>query len=277
MASGLNYWDGKAGRAGWTVSPFNLTSCSCLINGKSEEKIWMWPYFSGIHLFSRKDSRIRWFFSSSFFLTDFLSLLHHKIDFYLQNVFMGMRAFQWKHDKSSTNIGCLWEKWGHFYNAHFSQRATPPAILLYFQFHIPLVCLKLGYANSSWACAGFLNLRGLRRRSSDSWLTQKWLRKPGWIRSPDSHETPIFAECWLVTNETIFQSDFTSTGSLTPPCICERGRGGKIKSTWQKQKLRTWMFLWLNFRPKQVSGRARKKPNSFSTGLGETKPWGNVP
>lgn len=29
-----------------------------------------------------------------FFLTDFLSLLHRKIDFYLQNVFMRMRAFQ---------------------------------------------------------------------------------------------------------------------------------------------------------------------------------------
>lgn len=31
-----------------------------------------------------------------FLLTDFLSLLQGKIDFCLQNVFMGMRAFQWK-------------------------------------------------------------------------------------------------------------------------------------------------------------------------------------
>lgn len=56
----------------------------------------MQPYFSGIHLFSRKDSRTRWFFAFSFCLTDFLSLLYCKIDFCLQNVFKGMRFFSVK-------------------------------------------------------------------------------------------------------------------------------------------------------------------------------------
>lgn len=155
-ASGLNYWDGKTARAGWTASLFNLTSCSCLVNGKSKEKkIWIWPYFSGIHLFSRKDSGIRWSFSSSFFVTDFPSLLHHKIDFHLQNVFMRMRAIQWKHYKSLTNTEHLWEKWGCSYNAHFSQTAVPLAIFLYFQFYIVLVCLKVRYVISGWACASF--------------------------------------------------------------------------------------------------------------------------
>lgn len=131
----------------------------------------------------------------------------------------GWGFFQWKHYKSSTNIGHLREKCGCFYNAHFSQRAAPPAIFLYFQFQVVLVCLKLGYVNSRWACAGFLTLPSWRRRSSDSWLMQKWLEKLGWIRSPDSNETAIHAECWLVANETIFQSDFTRISSLTPHSI----------------------------------------------------------
>lgn len=101
-------------------------------------------HFSGIHLFSRKDSRIKYFFFSSFFLTDFLSLLYCKIDFCLPNVFMGMRAFQWKYYKSFTHIRHLGEKWGCFYSAHFSQRAAPPAIFLISNFRMSLF--------EAWVC-----------------------------------------------------------------------------------------------------------------------------
>lgn len=186
---------------------------------------------------------------------------------------------------------CSWG-WGLFSEsiAHHSQasgifgKSEALSTMLIFhrvQHHLPFSwfpILNCPCLFEAWVCelqmssCRLLNLHGLRRRNSDSWLTQEWLRKAGWIRSPNSDETPFFAEGWLVTSETIFQSDFTNISSLTPPASCERSRGGKIKSRWQRQKLRDWMFLWLSLSPKQVSGRALVRTQFFSHGTWRN--WG---
>lgn len=158
MASSLNYWDRMTGR-GEVQSPssiFPLTPAQ--ETARMRGKIWIWLSPSETHLFSRKNPRIRWIFPLFIFPNRFPPPLCCKIDFYLQNVFMGMRAFQWKHYKSPTNPRHLWEERGCFSKTHFSWRAVAPAIFLHFQFCNVLVCSELGCVNSRWVCASFVKL-----------------------------------------------------------------------------------------------------------------------
>lgn len=165
--------------------------------------IWMHFYFSGIHLFSRKDSRVKQVFSSSFFPTNLLFC-------YIVRLISVFKMCSWEGGLSSESARNHSQTSSIFGRSEslssISHREQHHLLSSWFPISDCPVCLKFGYVNSNEFVQAF-KMHGLRRRGSDSWLTQEWLRKPDWVRSPDSLETPIFAECWLVNNDTIFQSD----------------------------------------------------------------------
>lgn len=157
---------------------------------------------------------------------DFLLLLDCKIDFYLQNQFMSIRALQWKPYKSSTNTRQLREMQGCYGSVHFSESITtchPPGF--------PICGCPCMF--EAWVCEFQMSLcwllKFIRFEEKLQWqlIVPEWLRKPGWIWSLEASEMTVFAECWLIPNDTIFHSDFTGINSLSP--VSKLGRGQRRK------------------------------------------------
>lgn len=113
----------------------------------------MQSYFPGIHLFSRRDSRIRWFFSPSFFLIDLLSCYIVRLISIFKMCSWGWGLFSefGITQKHQASLGAV----GLFLPCAFFTESGSTCHHLDFQFRIVLVCLKLRHVNSDELCRLF--------------------------------------------------------------------------------------------------------------------------